>query len=94
MNARKEVLNLKKLLHERIDVTTLPKSQLSYYIKSMQLDGQLYVSSMPLISYGRHILVTKKLQAEYKFISQFSRGLSKNVDWDIILKKYGLSEQQ
>lgn len=94
VNARTEVQNLKKILHQRIDVTTMPQSQLGYHIKNMQLDGQLHLSETPLFSYSRHLLVTKKLQSEYAFITAFTKGLSGNNAWRIILQKYGLSQSQ
>ena len=90
VNAGTEEQNIKKLLHNRVDVTTLSKSKLNQHIGNMQLEGQLHISKVPLSSYTRHLLVTRNLKSEFTFISEFSADLAENVRWKVLLKKYGL----
>jgi len=82
--------NIRKLLHDRIDVTTISKSKLDKKVGDMQLKGRLHISKIPLSSYTRHILITRNLHPEFKFISRFCKGLEKSIRWKIILEKYGL----
>ncbi len=83
-----EVQNIKKLLKKRIEVTTMPKSMLDYFMKNMQLQTKLYISTTPISSYTRHLLVTKQLQVEHGFLSKFVESLSNNSEWQDILRKY------
>lgn len=88
-NSHGEEQNIRKLLAGRIDATTIPKPVLHHFVKTMGLEGRLYVSPTPITVYTRHLLVTKGLRAEHEFLSRFVRDISDNAEWRRIMKKYG-----
>lgn len=89
MDTNGEKQNIQKLLLGRIDVTTIPQVVLKYFVKNMEIERKLYVSPQPRNIFTRHILVTKELEAEHKFLAKFVQGLSKNIEWQKVLNQYG-----
>lgn len=88
-DAHGEEQSLRKLLAGRIDVTTIPKPVLHYFIQSMKLEGKLYVSPTPRSTYTRHLLITKGLQAEHEFLTRFVQESSDTAKWQEMMAKYG-----
>lgn len=88
-DARSEEQNIQRLLNNNIDVTTMPRSMLNYFIQEMELEEKLYKSSIPMSEYTRHILVTKELNQVHYFLVSFVENLKNNPQWNDISKKYG-----
>ena len=89
-DAPTEVVNIRHIIAGQIEVTSLPGSMLNYFIKSMNLENQLFVSPRPLLFYSRHIMVTKSLEAEHDFLVKQVLALANNIAWQASLEKYGL----
>ncbi|WDE00839.1 substrate-binding periplasmic protein [Thalassomonas actiniarum] len=90
IDTKSEVASIKSMLAGRVDVTSMPASTLKYFMKSMSLADQIYTSPRPLMTYGRHIMLTKPMLAEHKQLEKQVLALDSDPNWKAILIKYGL----
>lgn len=90
IDTKTELVSIKRMLAGRVDVTSVPASTLKYFMKSLSIADQIYTSPTPLVSYSRHIMLTKSLLAEHKQLQKQVLALDTNPDWQAILIKYGL----
>ncbi len=77
----------------RIDATSMARSLLMTRIIKHQLQGKLYLSKIPLLRFTRYIMTSKELPKVHKFLQSVTHDMSKNKPWQIILNKYGLSNE-
>ena len=92
--ARKEEINIKKLLANRIDVTIMPATGANYLVSKQQLQGKLHFSATPHHEYTRHILVRAKDKNQEKVMMQAIDQAIKSDDWQVLLEKYSLKQTQ
>jgi polar amino acid transport system substrate-binding protein len=78
---------LRMLLHNRVDVILLPKSTISFYIKTLNLKKKVFVGKTPHQSYMRHIMVPRGQEKLHSFLEKLN--LEEDNDWKGLLKKYG-----
>ncbi|WP_420794578.1 hypothetical protein [Thalassomonas viridans] len=90
IDARTEVVSIKRMLAGRVDVTSVPVSTLNYFMNSMPISGQIFVSPKLLFSYSRHLMLTKGMVEEHEQLKKQVLALAGNKNWQAILKKYGL----
>lgn len=89
-DVRQEELNLDLLLRGRIDFTSISSSVLNYKVREKGIQGEIHYSSTPLISYTRHLLITKTLASLAPEIESFVSSLEGNPKWHAIKRKYAV----
>ncbi|HLD65047.1 MAG TPA: PAAT family amino acid ABC transporter substrate-binding protein [Pseudomonas sp.] len=83
--------NLDKLLSGRLDQILIPHSTVLFFIQQLQLNGRLHVSPTPLKRFERQLLVKDSGDGELSaFLDRVIAGLPRNLDWQALLRKYGL----
>ena len=85
--------NIYKLLHQRIDVTTMPASMFFYLRQQLDSERELLSAQKPMSEYSRHILVSKELHEVHAFLSIFNQWVAADLRWQQTLIRYGLQEQ-
>lgn len=88
-NTSGEAEALRMLLAGRVDVISAPKPVLYHLNKTMQLEGQLFISPIPRLSYSRHIMVTDGLAPTHELLTQFVQQLAADRSWQATLASYG-----
>lgn len=88
-----ELTNLKNLSTKEIDVTLMPESIFSYYLKTGSnarygLD-KLHVSSKPHSSFTRHMFVAPESSELGKDLEAVAAKMPSDPAWKTILAKYG-----
>ncbi|MCQ4313297.1 PAAT family amino acid ABC transporter substrate-binding protein [Pseudomonas stutzeri] len=89
-NVQTDLQNIQKLLSGRINTLLIPRSTLLYYRKEQNL-GELYISTVPLYQFARHLLFTDTLGAGVTdYLDGMLKSLPDNPEWQILLFHYGL----
>jgi ABC-type amino acid transport substrate-binding protein len=87
-DASSERSNLRKIEAGRIDATLLPRSTANYLLHEMGLTGKIYVAPTVHSVYTRHVLISKKNPALYKFINDAISEMAKDGVWQSALARY------
>ncbi|HYD61336.1 MAG TPA: transporter substrate-binding domain-containing protein [Noviherbaspirillum sp.] len=80
--------NLRKIEAGRIDATLLPRSTANYLLHEMGLKGKIYAAPTVHSVYTRHVLISKKNPALYKFMNEAISEMEKDRAWQTTLSRY------
>jgi len=82
------VNNLKKLLHQRIDITIISQYTLAYMVKKQGWEGQFHVSKSPHDQFARRLLIPKYQSALYTFLDQHLAAVINSAEWQQLSRHY------
>lgn len=92
--SRKQVNSEESLVRfisgDRAEVSILAQSSASYYVNKLGLEEKVHFSTKPHSQFDRYVLVAPTMEHVLDFIESTAKGLDRDVQWEEILKKYGL----
>ncbi|MCZ4338879.1 transporter substrate-binding domain-containing protein [Shewanella colwelliana] len=88
INTANESQLIKMLLKNRFDCAIVSRATTIYYQHILNTNQALYFSSVPHDQYTRHILVPKRLSAEFNAIIPLIEQLISNYQWQQKMQQY------
>ena len=89
-----ESSGLQMVSNNRLDAIVIAYSALGFLAAELKLSDKIYVSSVPVNSYERRILVSKRNPQLKTALDVVIAGMSKDPAWKLILKKYSIADSK